>query len=332
MRSTFCPKCGKKDIKGDLCASCTAANLPKKKLQEMQMDMCTHCRKYKRKNVWTGFKGLRMPIIKLVQDRLGKDHRDNYKISPQNLDELKEHYKAGRPGSKLTIKVVLCLDEMCESLPVTINFTACNQCCRRGTKYFEGILQLRQPTDTVKEFIKKHLKQSEEKGNMLTNEKKVIGGIDYYLTSNRFTNTLGILLQKKFGGILKTSAHTYSRNKLTSKTMYRLSVFFEPLPIDLDEVFLFEDRLLKLTRKGKQVVCFDFVRNKTVTLPSKKIMEAEKVKKLKTRVIKVYPTLEVMHPETYQPLELANGKRLKKLPKKGEKVKIVIHKDKAWFV
>ncbi|PIN73998.1 hypothetical protein COV20_02700 [Candidatus Woesearchaeota archaeon CG10_big_fil_rev_8_21_14_0_10_45_16] len=88
-------------------------------------------------------------------------------------------------------------------------------------KYYEAILQLREVTQEVVDFIEEEL----AKGRMIISKvEDVRNGIDYYLSDNDLTKALGKKLQIKFGGELKLTASLHT--KKDSKDLYRVTVLF----------------------------------------------------------------------------------------------------------
>mgnify|MGYP001574226577 CR=1 FL=1 len=77
--------------------------------------------------------------------------------------------------------------------------------------YYEGILQLRNPNKEAIEFIKSQIKKKE--GVFISTEKKVNNGIDFYITSQRYLQTLGKELKKHFSGELKVSSRIHTKNR-----------------------------------------------------------------------------------------------------------------------
>jgi len=91
-------------------------------------------------------------------------------------------------------------------------------------EYFEGTLQLRNPNEEVINFVRNQFKNNEKV--WIAKQEKVKTGIDLYISSNKFLLSLGKKLKKSFKGELKTSRKQHSRNKMTSKTIYRVTVLF----------------------------------------------------------------------------------------------------------
>lgn len=93
------------------------------------------------------------------------------------------------------------------------------------TDYFEGVLQLRSPTPEVVAFVQKEI---QDHGKVkISNIEYVNGGMDLYLTDQRFIKSVGKRLHDRFLGRLKTSSRLFTRNKQTSKDVHRVTVFFQ---------------------------------------------------------------------------------------------------------
>jgi NMD protein affecting ribosome stability and mRNA decay len=94
----------------------------------------------------------------------------------------------------------------------------------KNPQYFQGILQIRNPNEEVIRFVMNQFKNNEKV--WIAKEEKQKTGIDYYVSSNKFLLSLGKKLKKSFKGELKTSRKIHTKNKLTSKDVYRVTVCF----------------------------------------------------------------------------------------------------------
>lgn len=90
--------------------------------------------------------------------------------------------------------------------------------------YYQGILQLRNPNKEVLNFIKNQFKNN--KKAWIAKQVKQKTGVDLYISSNKFLLALGKKLKKSFKGELKTSRKLHSKNRLTSRNVYRVTVLF----------------------------------------------------------------------------------------------------------
>jgi len=191
-------------------------------------------------------------------------------------------------------------------------------------EYFEGILQLRRPKKEVVDAIKESV--NKKQGVFISKEIEVRNGIDFYFSSQRFLQGLGKKLQNNFGGVLKTSAKLHTRDRQKSKNLYRVNVLIELPEFSKSDVIFIDEKIIKVHKIGKLFKGVDLKTNKVVSFDYHN-KKPEVLKKYKTQVTKVYPELEVLHPETFQSVKVGNRKKLKI----GEKVDVVL-KEGIWIV
>lgn len=198
-------------------------------------------------------------------------------------------------------------------------------------QYYQGILQVRNPNKDVISFIRAEF--DKEKTARIAKEAKVRGGLDIYSSSNKFSRKLGRKLTQKYGGEVKESAKLFSRDKITSKNIYRLNVLYRvPEFIKGDVISVSDGGKAKVIKFGSQIktkiVGIDLETGKKIQilLKDKKI---EKLKKYRTHVAKIKPNLELLDPETFQPTEPVNPKNGFK---PGEKVKVVVSEGRVYLV
>ncbi len=94
----------------------------------------------------------------------------------------------------------------------------------KNPDYFEGTLQLRNPHEEVLNFIRNQFKNNSKV--WIAKEERLKTGIDLYISSNKFLLSLGKKLKKSFKGELKISRKLFTKNRLTSKMVYRMTVLF----------------------------------------------------------------------------------------------------------
>ncbi|MBD3303809.1 hypothetical protein GF343_01570 [Candidatus Woesearchaeota archaeon] len=122
----------------------------------------------------------------------------------------------------------------------------------KGPKYFEGKLQLRNPTPEVVNYVRKKIAQ--DKHVWIAKEEKAKNGIDLWLSSNKFLLDLGKKLKKRFAGILKTSKKLHTQHKITSKLLYRVTVLFRCLDFRKGDIIEVNGEKLKVMDISKQVM------------------------------------------------------------------------------
>jgi len=94
---------------------------------------------------------------------------------------------------------------------------------QQSDQYFQGILQLRNPSKEIMNFVQKEVSKRKD---TITQVIKVKNGIDLYFTSQRFLRSLGNKIQRNFAGALKTSRKLHTQDKQSGKKIYRVNVLF----------------------------------------------------------------------------------------------------------
>tara|TARA_Y100000034_G_C6684553_1_gene301075 strand:- start:169 stop:507 length:339 start_codon:yes stop_codon:yes gene_type:complete len=91
-------------------------------------------------------------------------------------------------------------------------------------QYFEAKIQLRPFDEEMVAFVEKRIEKRDNVFITKVDKKKF--GIDFYLNNSKFARILGKKLTKAFKGVLKTSVQLHTRNRQTSKDVYRVTVCF----------------------------------------------------------------------------------------------------------
>ncbi len=307
----FCPSCGKQGIEGDFCNDCTPQVIG---FKDIYLKVCYQCNNYSFEGKWQrgtveeGLKEIALKNIKAVR-------------KPKISIEI----NLSKKGPGLKVKGIVLVNNEYE-IPAEVQYTYCQKCSLGKSEYFEGILQIRKPTNELIAFIKKEFALAAKKGVHMTNAKDVTNGVDFYSTSNEYIQQLGNKLVKTFGGTLKINPRLFSKQKQTSKTIYRVAVFYEPPIYGLGNVVLIDDKIIKLTVVGKLMGGLDLKTGKNVKMESKhKTVEVLPV--YKADVSQTYPSVEVISPVTFQQIKLITHEPVKK-----EKVDVVIVDDVAYQV
>lgn len=120
--------------------------------------------------------------------------------------------------------------------------------------YFEGVLQLRNPTKELVKFVREDImNQPKEKKVFIAKEERLDNGYDFYLTNKKYLRTLGKNLQKRFGGQLIESAKIFSRERQTSKDVYRVSVLLRWPKFRKGDIIKYKGMDIKVKNIGKKV-------------------------------------------------------------------------------
>jgi nonsense-mediated mRNA decay protein 3 len=147
--------------------------------------------------------------------------------------------------------------------------------------YFEGILQLRNPTKKLVEFVYEELDKNKvwvAKGG------QVRGGFDFYVSSNDFLRRLSFTLKKKFGGVLKMTYTLHTQKK--GKDLYRTTLMFKISPFKENDMIEFKGDIYKVMRLNVKVELKNMQTGKT------KLVKFEDIEKSFKKISKKSPTSE----------------------------------------
>jgi len=117
-------------------------------------------------------------------------------------------------------------------------------------KYFEGTLQLRDTTEEVHQYVY-DITRADDKA-IISNEKRVRGGMDLFFSSMHYLQALGKKLKQKFPGELKITKKLFSQSRETSKVLYRVTVLFRQLPFKIGEVLDVDGEPIKILYIGNR--------------------------------------------------------------------------------
>jgi len=100
----------------------------------------------------------------------------------------------------------------------------------RHAEYYEAVIQLRPATEEIIRFIKN---QCKKRGEAITKVVELKTGFDLYITSQKLARTMAPKLKKAFGGEVKVTKKIHTKDRQTSKSLYRATVLFRPESKDL---------------------------------------------------------------------------------------------------
>jgi nonsense-mediated mRNA decay protein 3 len=156
-------------------------------------------------------------LKKIIKDSI----REKAGIKEINIPKTKKN-----PGINVEGEAKVEYENEIYIIPFKIRYTLCSKCSKINSEYYEAILQLRNPSKEAIKFIENDVKKNKEKGVFITKKEDVKNGIDFYVTSQRYTQSLGKKLNKTFNGELKLSRKLFTTDKQRSKHVYRVNVLF----------------------------------------------------------------------------------------------------------
>lgn len=213
-----CIVCGRiREIKV-FCKNCYLQKNPLlESFRPVSLTKCTKCNRYLLNNLWTK-ESLEKILPKTLKNKLNL----NRELKNPELDfKVNESLILNISG---TIENVRVSEEY--EMPIEIKERVCLQCSRQKTSYYEAILQIRKPSHVLLYTLQKEL----EKNNrlpFLSKELNVPNGIDYYFSSKKIAIELAKTLKRRLGGKLKFSKRLFSRDRQSSRDLYRHTILYE---------------------------------------------------------------------------------------------------------
>lgn len=317
----FCPKCGVSIERGIFCSTCEQKDLEYK---QIKIKLCPSNR-YFSHGKWTTFKNLRSLTEKLLHESFKK------KVKVIRGLELHEDILL-KPGLSKELQTIISVDQEEYVIPINVEVTYSPGVSKLGSSYFEGILQLRNATDEVKDYIRRVIAKNKDRNMFVNNTTEKKDAADYYFVNKHHINVVALKVIRNFGGYMIQSPKLFSRNKQTSKDIYRLNVQLTVPKFKVGDIVSVNDNTILVRKTSKDISGFDLAKKKhsTFRFNEKNADKIEVIKKQKTTISRTKPELRILNPETYQEEQAINPLNLKL--KSGQKVIIVKNKNKFYII
>jgi NMD protein affecting ribosome stability and mRNA decay len=255
----FCPKCGKKGIKGDFCSECSEDELGLE-FKDIIIKKCLMCDSFMVQNRWIEFCSLEEGMAAAVMSKIRNPKKLELEINPV-FEELKD-----KPGASQDITLQISAAGAEFEVPARIDFTYCDHCSKVGTGYLEGTLQLRNATHELYDFVKRDITANKGKGVHITKETGKLPNVDIQLTSKKYLRALGKKLKQRFNGELNEAAQLFSYNPQTSKDIHRVNLLFTLHGRKVGDIVEQRGKRIKITTLGKKVSGVDIETGKKIFL------------------------------------------------------------------
>ena len=142
---------------------------------------------------------------------------------------------------------------------------------KKHKDYFEGILQLRNPNNEVIDFALNEIEKNEN--TSVAKILKVPNGIDIYMWPQRFLRNICKKLQNHFGGQVTISTKLHTKNRLTSKEVYRVNALFRLPNFKKGDIIVYKGEKIKIINMHKKVLAKDVKTGKKLSLRFKDLIK-----------------------------------------------------------
>lgn len=137
--------------------------------------------------------------------------------------------------------------------------------------YYEGVLQLRNVNDDVVDFAVKEIEK--DPSTKISEVKEAGNGFDIYITRQKFLRSLGNKLQKQFGGQVLVSRRIHTRNRQTSRDLYRINLLFKLPSFKKGDIIGYRGDKIKILQSHKKVLAKDIKTGRKLNLSFKDLMK-----------------------------------------------------------
>jgi len=212
-------------------------------------------------------------------------------------------------------------------IDVPIADTICDKCHKKGSKYYEGVLQIRNKQNKGYEGIINDVKEViDNRGGFITKVIEQKNGVDFHLSSKKLIQIILNDLSNKYGGEVKFAPKLYSVSK-SGKELYRLNGVIYLPKLQSGDIIKVHNNIFLIKKVQK-----DRIYGVDLITHSNKVIKYEEHDVLTTvdesydaMVCRNEPSLEVLHPKNYQCVPVKNMKKSKK-----DTIKVVLVEDQLY--
>jgi len=312
----FCPKCGKTIVKGSFCNECNPETIDYKPIH---IKLCPSGR-YFVQGKWFLFKDLNEIAHTLVKKFIKQEV-----VLIKGLEGNEE--LLAKPGLNRDLEIEVEYKDKIFKVPINVDITLSPAVAKVGSTYFEGILQLRNANPEVKEYIRAYTIKHEVFINKTVEKGK---DIDYFFVRKRQLQPLALKLMRNFGATIESNAQLFSRNRQTSKDIFRVNELVTLPNFIIGDVVEVEDIPFFVKETNKIITGINLITGKKSTFRNEQAPEVKIIPKVKSKIMTVHPQLQIMDPESYQLVDLKNPLEIQTF--QDQNVIFIKHKGVAYLI
>ena len=290
-------------------------------IESISLRYCEESQTFKVKNKWRPYESLQEVLDESVKAQLGKN------IIPAVNIRTRAIMKGGKI-KKIKILANTKNQEEEKTVDVILDRTMNPSYAKKVSHYLEGTLQLRNIDEEKFSYLSKQLKIAERKFAHVVDIHEKGKNIDIEMTSQHEIARIAREMQKQFGGELKLDYKLQTRDKNTQKDLYRINATVIFPKVSKGDVIEYEDEPHRVDALSKNMKVTNLRKGNSFTLSYDE--DYKELPVYTTHITKVKPSLEVLHPTTYQSEPIQNPK--KKAYKDNQKIKVTMHEKGLFFL
>ncbi len=319
---SFCPRCGARNqrLYQGLCRSCFVdevklLNIPKK----LNINICTQCNSFQKSGKWIDSNLTLEDIINLYLE-------DNIEPYP-SAEDIRIEYEILQKRNNLIDYLIKAKGKILEQeisqeyhILVEIKRDVCPECSKFASGYFEAVIQIRsderilsaEELKKVDDVIKENVENISRTNRMsyISQIVELKEGFDYYIGSLKVARRIVNILHNSLGGQVKESPRLMGRDKSTGKGLYRIWISLRLPSFEIGDFLRFQDRKGQVTGFNNQKIFLKDLESSTPYSVNWKNYEKLKIIARNSDVMKATLSdkkpgyIQIIHPESYQPMEI----------------------------
>jgi len=318
----FCPRCGSEDedLYEGICRSCFVKeakiiSIP----HDLEITICAHCSSL--------FKGIKWEDSKLSEEELVTlavmenfetfKYVQNLELSVEILTVRGSNYECIVHAEGTVLRTIV--EEEHRTI-VKIKKGSCPDCSKYASGYFESVIQIRadkrfpspEELKTIDQIIRAKTSSLSVKNRMayVSDVSVIKEGLDYYIGSYKAARKLVSAVKDVMGGVVQESPRLVGRDKSKGKDLYRIWISIRLPDFQKGDFIEYEGRKGQVKGfDGKKILLKDLESQRVWSVMWKeynKIKAIARSSDVKTTSVtsKTPKIIQILHPDTYQPLDI----------------------------
>jgi NMD protein affecting ribosome stability and mRNA decay len=169
----------------------------------------------------------------------------------------------------------------------------------KSGNYFQGVLQIRNPTSEVKKYLQKRLAQSRGVFASRLVEKDNI--LDAHISDNRFIRKVALEIEANFEANIQFASQLHTFDHLTSKDMHRLTALVVCYPFTKNDAIEYDGQYYVVRQVQKYAQLENIKTGELRKVSAFDVKDIKKLKPVRAKIIAIKPELTILHPTAFQP-------------------------------
>ncbi len=318
----FCPQCGSTHqvMVGNICKICFLKDFKLISIpQDIGITLCAHCHSQSKEGKWKDLGLSEEEIIyQALEEAIGVDDI----VSDINIELEILQMRGSIAECFISTRGNVMGEDIEQEFHsnVRLNKSVCPDCSKYNSGYYEAVIQLRadkRPLSkaeikTADKIIKETLNRMWVKSRMayLAQRVEMKEGIDYYIGSQKAARKVISALRDVFGGVMKESPRLISQDKSTGKGLYRTWISLRLPEFQKKDFIKYDGHTGQVkSMNSKKIIAKDLETGQSIRALWKDYEQIKSSAKfsdiqISTITSKSPTEIQILHPETFQPVDL----------------------------